>query len=93
MLGLTIPAVIGVLITAIAAWFKWQAHRAEKQAVEFARKNAKLEAEKAELKTQNAVAKTQIKNYQTRTKNEAITRTDDRDALLERMQANADLRD
>ncbi|VEB25753.1 Protein of uncharacterised function (DUF2681) [Actinobacillus lignieresii] len=93
MVSLTLAIIIGAFGVCIWAWFKWQLHKAEKQAVELAQKNAKLEAEK---QAQTTVIKTQekvIQNAQVKQKNEENTRRISRSDVDEQLQQHKWFRD
>ncbi|MDG4949153.1 DUF2681 domain-containing protein [Actinobacillus equuli] len=93
MVSLTLAVIIGAFLLCIVAWFKWQAYQAELKVTEYKQANEDLAAKNEQLQVDKTVAETQVKHHNVRKQNEENSLNADRNAVLDRLQSNADLRD
>ncbi|WP_439240905.1 DUF2681 domain-containing protein [Lonepinella sp. BR2474] len=90
-MNLILIGIVLALIGVAVGWFKW--FMASREVERLLETTATLEEEKAALQQQKAVVETQVKHYQVKQKNEESTRHLERDAVIEQLYAEGDLRD
>lgn len=84
---------IGGALALCGAWLGLKIHRAKQEINRLLKTTQQLELEKQQLQAQKAVADTQVQHFETRKKNEQISRSFDRAAVIERLRKEGDLRD
>lgn len=92
MTNLTLLGALGALVLAIIACVYWQIRKIKVRAKNLAIANAELTTQNHQLKTEKAVVEQQVKNYKVKQKNDETTHGLDRNAVINELRENDDLR-
>ena len=91
MTALLLGGVVAALT--LVTWVWWKLHRAAREIDALLKTTQQLEQENQQLQIQKAVVETQVQHLEARKKNEQISRSFDRAAVIEQLRRAGDLRD
>ncbi|EHK89833.1 DUF2681 domain-containing protein [Aggregatibacter actinomycetemcomitans] len=82
----------GAVVLIVLVYAKWRVNKAKQQVDNIMRANIKLLGENMQLKNEKAVVEKQVKNYKVKQKNDETTNSLGRDAVIDELRENGDLR-
>ncbi|WP_109422772.1 DUF2681 domain-containing protein [Aggregatibacter actinomycetemcomitans] len=92
MISLSLTGAITAAVLFVVGYVYWQIHKIKARAQQLARANAELTTQNQQLKTEKVIIEKQVKNYKVKQKNDETTNSLGRDAIIDELRQNGDLR-
>lgn len=92
MINLNLLGIAGAVVLAIVGYIYWTIRKIKVRAENLSRANAELNRKNEQLKTEKAVVEKQVKNYKVKQQNDETTHSLGRDAVIDELRKNNDLR-